>query len=100
MSQSVYLIDASIAENIANIDFSSNINSQHLLEKLKFVTSKVYIYDFVASLKNTFDFIVGEDGQKLSGGRSKESLWQKLSIVMLMFIYSMKLQVHWISKQS
>lgn len=67
VSQSIYLIDASISENIffgmnkENIDF----------EKLKKCLEISNLNDFIKGLPNGVDTIVGENGIQLSGGQKQ-----------------------------
>jgi len=63
--QRVFLLDASIAENIAFAINSDLID----YELIKEVSSQAKLLDFVNSLPEGFNTIVGENGVKLSGGQ-------------------------------
>ena len=65
--QEIYLTDASIAENIAfGLDYNK-IN----FDKLKEVLVKANLFDFINSLPEGHDTIVGEKGVKISGGQKQ-----------------------------
>jgi len=65
--QEIYLTDASIAENIAfGLDYNK-IN----FDKLKEVLIKANLFDFINSLPEGHDTIVGEKGVKISGGQKQ-----------------------------
>lgn len=65
--QEIYLTDASIAENIAfGLDYNK-IN----FDKLKKVLIKANLFDFINSLPEGHDTIVGEKGVKISGGQKQ-----------------------------
>ncbi len=65
VAQDIYLLDKSIAQNIAfgikrnEIDFERLINA----------SKKAQIYDFILSLPKGFDTVIGERGINLSGGQ-------------------------------
>ena len=63
--QNIYLIDASIAENIAFGEKSNNIN----MDKVKYVANKANISSFIESTKYKYKTKVGENGVLLSGGQ-------------------------------
>ena len=65
VSQSIYLIDDTIKNNIAFGIDSKKIDN-NLLKK---VSKDAQLLDFVESLDDGFDTIVGERGVKLSGGQ-------------------------------
>ena len=65
--QEIYLTDTSIAENIAfGLDYNK-IN----FDKLKEVLVKANLFDFINSLPEGHDTIVGEKGVKISGGQKQ-----------------------------
>ena len=76
VSQSVYLIDESIKENIA---FGINLNSINL-QKVESATKISQISDFIKTLPNGLMTIVGERGVQLSGGQL-----QRLGIARAMY---------------
>lgn len=63
VSQETFLIDGSIAENIAYGSFSAGIDEVKRIAKL------VEAEEFILRLPNGYDTLVGERGQKLSGGQ-------------------------------
>lgn len=63
VSQETFLIDGSIAENIAYGSFSADI------DEVKRVAKLVEAEEFILRLPNGYDTLVGERGQKLSGGQ-------------------------------
>ncbi|MEN9947158.1 MAG: hypothetical protein RLZZ293_1544 [Pseudomonadota bacterium] len=63
VSQETFLIDGSIAENIAYGSFSSE------LEQIKQVAKLVEADEFINQLPQGYATLVGERGQKLSGGQ-------------------------------
>lgn len=65
VSQNSFLLDASITENIAFGMDKNNINMEKVLRALK----DAQIFDFVESLKDKLDTVVGEKGLQLSGGQ-------------------------------
>lgn len=69
VSQEVYLFHGSIKENIA-YGMPDATNAQ-----IKAAAEKAQLHDFIASLPDNYDSIVGERGVKLSGGQR-----QRLSI--------------------
>lgn len=76
VSQSIYLLDASVRENIAFGVDSKDIDDKLIWESLK----KAKLDDFVKSLDNGLDTIVGERGVKFSGGQR-----QRLAIARAMY---------------
>ena len=64
VSQSPYLLDDSLKNNIALGVDEKNIN----LAKVKSCIKKVQLDDFVASLDNGLNTIIGEKGARISGG--------------------------------
>ena len=80
--QSIFLADASIAENIAfgidkkNIDF----------ERVEQVAKIAQISEFIESIPNSYDTFVGERGIRLSGGQRQRiaiarALYKKANIL-------------------
>ncbi len=69
VSQEVYLFHGSIQENIAYGQENAS------LEQIKTAAIKAQLHDFIVSLPDAYDTIVGERGIKLSGGQR-----QRLSI--------------------
>ena len=65
--QSVYLLDGTVKENIALGIKNDEINNDLLISSMK----KAEIYDFVQSLPEKENTIVGENGSKLSGGQKQ-----------------------------
>ncbi len=65
VSQNSFLLDASITENIAFGMDKNNINMEKVLRALK----DAQIFDFIESLKDKLDTVVGEKGLQLSGGQ-------------------------------
>ena len=65
VQQDVYLFDATIAENIAYGDFSAS--RERIVEAAK----KANIHDFITSLPQGYDTLVGERGARLSGGQKQ-----------------------------
>lgn len=65
--QSIFLIDGTIAENVA-LGYSKNaIEKERLEQALK----DAELYDFVSSLPKTYDTEIGERGVRLSGGQKQ-----------------------------
>ena len=65
VQQDVYLFDATIAENIAYGDFSAS--RERIVEAAK----RANIHDFITSLPQGYDTLVGERGARLSGGQKQ-----------------------------
>ena len=65
VQQDVYLFDATIAENIAYGDFSAS------RERIVEAARKANIHDFITSLPQGYDTLVGERGARLSGGQKQ-----------------------------
>ena len=80
--QEIFLVDASIKQNIALANKEENVDMKLLIETCK----KAEIYDYIMSLDKKFDTIVGEQGYKLSGGQKQRigiarALYQKPKII-------------------
>lgn len=65
VNQNVFLFDSSIRENI----MYGNLNASE--EQLIDASKKANIYDFIKTLPDGFDSLVGERGVKLSGGQKQ-----------------------------
>ncbi len=81
--QNIFLMDDSISANIA-MNFNNNVDHQ----KIKLVSKKAQISDFIESSKNGYDQFVGERGIKLSGGQKQRigiarALYKNFSILVL-----------------
>ena len=63
--QNIFLLDSTIAENIAFNFSKKNIN----FEKVKEAAKLANLEKFIESLPNTYFTSIGEDGIKLSGGQ-------------------------------
>ncbi len=63
--QTIYLSDTTVAENIAIGEEKEKIDFIRLVDSCK----RAGILDFVQSLENGFEFIVGERGEGFSGGQ-------------------------------
>jgi ATP-binding cassette, subfamily B, bacterial PglK len=80
--QSIYLIDGTIAENIALCVEPNDINMKRLQE----VACQAQIAEFIESQPGKFDSQVGERGIRISGGQSQRigiarSLYKQTSIL-------------------
>ena len=72
MPQTIYLSDTTVAENIAIGEEKDKIDFIRLYDSCK----RAGILDFVQSLENGFEFIVGERGEGFSGGqRQRPASW-------------------------
>lgn len=65
VSQSIFLTEGTIAENIAFAVINSEIN----YEKIEHVLKLAHMEDFVSKLPDGYDTTVGERGVQLSGGQ-------------------------------
>lgn len=65
ISQSPYLFDMSIKDNLKLVD--ENITDEEMVK----VCKKVCMHDFITSLPDKYDTIIGEGGLKLSGGQKQ-----------------------------
>lgn len=82
--QSIYLSDASIAENIAFGCEKSNID----YEAVKIAAKKSQISDFINELPEQYETKVGERGVRLSGGQKQRigiarALYKKAKVIIL-----------------
>ena len=80
--QDLYLNDTSIADNIAFGVRKKDVNYDQIYD----VSARAQILDFILSLPNGFDTVIGEKGVNLSGGQRQRisiarSLYKKSSIV-------------------
>jgi len=63
--QSIYLADATIAENIA-----FGVNAHHIdLERVRIAATKAQVAEFIDTLPEQYRTVVGERGVRLSGGQ-------------------------------
>lgn len=67
VAQDIFLLDATVAENIALGVPSEEINYKKLEEAAKLAN----IYDFIMGCEGGFEFNLGERGAKLSGGQKQ-----------------------------
>ncbi len=63
--QSIFLLDSTIAENIAFGVLKDEIDKENLFKAAKLAS----IHDFIINLPNGYDTVVGERGVRLSGGQ-------------------------------
>ena len=82
VAQDIYLIDNSIAQNIAFGIKKNEIDFERLINAAK----KAQIYEFVSSLPRGFDTVIGERGINLSGGQRQriaiaKSLYSESSLI-------------------
>lgn len=82
--QSIYLIDATIAENIA---FGSNLSAINI-EKVKEAAKKAQISETIESLEEQYFTKVGERGIRLSGGQIQRiglarALYKETDVIVL-----------------
>ena len=75
MPQSTYLVDDSIKNNIA---FAIDPKFTDL-ERIKSCAKIAQVHNFISNLPNQYETIVGENGTKLSGGKTKN--WCCKSII-------------------
>ena len=67
VQQSPYIFDGTIEENIAYGRPGENVSHEEIVE----ATKKAAIYDFIISIPEGFNTVVGERGLKLSGGQQQ-----------------------------
>jgi ATP-binding cassette, subfamily B, bacterial PglK len=65
--QQVFIVDESIKKNIAFGQTENEID----LKKVNEAAIQAYLYDYIDSLPNKLDTIVGEDGAMISGGQKQ-----------------------------
>ena len=65
--QNIYMLDESIKKNIAFGKDENEIFDQKIVE----VCKKVKIHDFIKSLKNQYDEVIGQDASRISGGQKQ-----------------------------
>ena len=84
MPQSVYLLDGSIRRNIAFGIPNDKINEDQIIRVAKMAS----LHDFILSLPEKYDTLVGERGVRLSGGQQQRisiarALYHNPSVLML-----------------
>ena len=84
ISQKNYLLNASIAQNIAFAEDQEKIDENLVCESIKFSR----LTEFVAKLKNGINTNIGEDGKNISGGQRQRifiarAIYQNSSIIIL-----------------
>ncbi|MFC3701597.1 ABC transporter ATP-binding protein [Reinekea marina] len=67
VAQEIFILDASIRENIALGIPENEIDENRLVQAAKMAN----IYDFICECESNFDFILGERGSRLSGGQKQ-----------------------------
>ncbi len=82
--QSIFLLDTSIAENVAFGETYKNID----IDRVKYVLDQVQLIDFVNTLPNKLDAHIGERGIKVSGGQRQRiglarALYKKADLLVL-----------------
>ena len=82
--QEIFITDATIAENIALGENIKNIN----FKKIKEISKKAQIHDFIENLDQKYFTKVGELGSRLSGGEKQRlgiarALYRKSSLIIL-----------------
>ena len=82
--QFIFLTDASIRENIAFGILPEKIDMDRLIKS----SSRAQLIDFINSLPQGFDTVIGERGVKLSGGQRQRigiarALYKKASLIIL-----------------
>ena len=82
--QNIYLIDSSIAENIAFGESSEKVN----FKKIKYAAKKAEIHQFIENLPEGYKTSVGENGVRLSGGQKQRigiarALYNDVSVMVL-----------------
>lgn len=82
--QNIYLLDSSIAENIAFGIRAANINRQRLLEAIRLAQ----LDEFIETLPTGYDHGIGERGIRLSGGQRQRigiarALYREATVLVL-----------------
>jgi ATP-binding cassette subfamily B protein len=84
VSQNIFLLDDTIKNNIAFSQMNENLNIENIKEACK----EAEIYEFIESLPNKYDTIIGENGIRLSGGQRQRiaiarALFKKSKVLIL-----------------
>ena len=82
--QHIFMADASIAENIA---LNTSVHDADI-KLIEYVAQQAQIHDFVMSLPEKYDTVIGERGARLSGGQIQRigiarALYRKPEIIIL-----------------
>ena len=88
--QNIYLIDSSIKENIAFGVQGKEIDSIKLNKCIKLSR----LDNFIKDLEHGSDTIIGENGIRLSGGQRQRIGIAEHCIIIQIFSYLMRLQIH------
>jgi ABC-type bacteriocin/lantibiotic exporter with double-glycine peptidase domain len=84
VSQNIFLLDDSIKKNIEFSYMNENSKTKNITEACK----EAEIYDFIESLPNKYETIIGENGIRLSGGQRQRigiarALFKKSKVLIL-----------------
>ncbi len=83
VAQSIYFLDASIAENVALGHSPENIDKKRLEEACR----QAHIHEFIQGLPDGYQTVVGERGIRLSGGQCQRvgiarALYQEVDVIL------------------